>query len=70
MKPDVERAWWCWNCGREVAAEEQPSCKNEGCARDGVAPLMGPLGYRVGHNRETYAYYSTEEQALKDRRLK
>lgn len=30
---------------------------------------MDDLGFRVGFNGATYAYYSTYETALKDRRL-
>ncbi len=61
-----EHVWWCtWGCGKEVASPDRPKV----CPNCGAEKVMDELGYRVGYNGPTYAYYSTWESAMRDKRV-
>lgn len=66
MRAKVEHVWWHGRgCGFEVVSEPRPGacprCKSEETTWD-------DLGWRVGYNSRTYAYYASHEAALRDRR--
>lgn len=63
MPVEPQKIWWCAMCGGpEVVADERPAC-------DSCTKLMADMGWRVGYGSSTYAYYSTRDFALRDKRV-
>lgn len=66
MKLEPEHTWWHEpGCGSLIASSERPTT----CRCQAETPWLD-FGWRVGQHSGNYAYYSTFENALKDRRCK
>ena len=59
-----ERVFWCNTCGLEGTDQLCPGPKFH------VNRVRDDVGWRVGHHRGDFSYYSTLESAMRDRRVK